>query len=234
MAQFSWLAKEVLKAAPQFRPLKSEALVLAEASTPTRTRIATAAYDARAVAAVSDDLRADSVVVIRTLKGSLGTGFYVAPDTVLTNYHVIEGTQLVELNRRNGGKFTGRVLKTDIGLDLALIKVAEQGRPVQFSSSPLSTGLTVEAIGHPSGLEFTMTRGIISAVRKMRNPLVKGSNEMLVIQTDAAISPGNSGGPLFVGAQVVGINSQKLVKTGVEGIGFAVHYAEVQRFLQEP
>lgn len=233
VVQFSWLAKEVVKAAPQFRPLKSEALLLAEAPISNKNKTATA-FDARAGSVISDDPRADSVVVIRTLKGSLGSGFFVAPDTVLTNYHVIEGTQLVELSRRNGSRFTGRVFKSDIGLDLALIKVTETGRPVQFSNSTLSTGATVEAIGHPSGLEFTVTRGIISAVRKMRNPLVRGSNEMLVIQTDAAISPGNSGGPLFVGPQVVGINSQKLVKTGVEGIGFAVHYAEVQRFLQEP
>jgi serine protease Do len=78
-----------------------------------------------------------------------------------------------------------------------------------------------------------MTRGIVSAVRKMTNPLVPGSREMLVIQTDAAISPGNSGGPLFIGNQVVGINTQKLVRRGVEGVGFAIHYAEALRFIQE-
>ena len=125
-------------------------------------------------------------------------------------------------------------MRFDIGLDLALIQVSEIGKPVQFSSAPLSTGATVEAIGHPQGLEFTVTRGIISAIRKMKNSLVRGSREMLIIQTDAAISPGNSGGPLFLGMNVIGVNSQKLVKTGVEGLGFALHYAEVQRFIQEP
>jgi S1-C subfamily serine protease len=211
-------------------------MVIAETIIPTR-RVSLNSSEIRSKQAEvgsADDGRISSVVVIRTLKGSLGTGFYITPDTVITNYHVIEGNQVVELNRNGGQKFVGRVFKTDIGLDLALIKVPELGKPVQFANSSLVTGTTVEAIGHPSGLEFTLTRGIVSAVRKMKNPLVRGSSDMLVIQTDAAISPGNSGGPLFVGNQVVGVNSQKLVRTGVEGIGFAVHYAEVQRFIQEP
>jgi S1-C subfamily serine protease len=71
-------------------------------------------------------------------------------------------------------------------------------------------------------------------VRTMANPLVRGSRQMTVIQTDAAISPGNSGGPLFMGNKAIGVNSQKLVRRGVEGIGFAVHVDEVAKFLAEP
>ncbi|WP_421955787.1 S1C family serine protease [Polaromonas sp.] len=234
--KFAWLGQQIVQASPSFRPLTSESMVIAETINPIR-RVSLNSSELRSKQTEigsADDVRISSVVVIRTLKGFLGTGFYITPDTVITNYHVIEGNQVVELNRNGGQKFVGRVFKTDIGLDLALIKVPELGKPVQFANSPLSSGTTVEAIGHPSGLEFTLTRGIVSAVRKMKNPLVRGSNDMLVIQTDAAISPGNSGGPLFVGNQVVGVNSQKLVRTGVEGIGFAVHYAEVQRFIQEP
>lgn len=231
--KLSWLGNELIKAAPRFLPVKSETITLAESTTPRSAKeIPTIAQ--RSQQSTIDDSRMDSVVVIRSPKGALGTGFYIAADTVLTNYHVIEGSQMVEVNRRNGPRSVGKVIKTDIGLDLALVKVSDFGRPVQFSNLPLSSGSTVEAIGHPQGFEFTLTRGVISAVRKMRNPLVKGSNEMLVIQTDAAINSGNSGGPLFVGQQVVGVNSQKLIARGVEGIGFAVHYAEVQRFIQEP
>jgi S1-C subfamily serine protease len=152
---------------------------------------------------------------------------------VLTNYHVVEGAKMAEVKLRNGTEAVGRVAKFDAGLDLALIKVTDKGPPVIFSNAVIGAGSTVEAIGHPSGLEFSMTRGIVSAVRKMTNPLVPGSREMLVIQTDAAISPGNSGGPLFIGNQVVGINTQKLVRRGVEGVGFAIHYAEALRFIQE-
>ncbi len=231
----NWLNEQLAKAPPAFRPMPAESAVIAEATSPIKIVAPAIERQHRPSSApLSEDPRLASVVVIRTMKRTIGSGFYITPDTIITNYHVVEGTQMVELNRTDGTKFVGRVTKTDIGLDLALIKVTDFGRPVQFSSSPLTTGVTVEAVGHPSGLEFTVTRGIISAVRKMRNPLVRGSNEMLVIQTDAAISPGNSGGPLFVGAQVVGVNSQKLVRVGVEGIGFAVHYAEVQRFIQEP
>jgi serine protease Do len=67
----------------------------------------------------------------------------------------------------------------------------------------------------------------------MKNPLVPGSREMLVVQTDAAINPGNSGGPLFLDGKVIGVNSQKLSAKGIEGLGFAVHFTEVVRFLQE-
>ncbi len=229
----SQLANQLLAAAPKFNVGDSESTILASIS--QAPRIASALPPVTAVALkVTDDPRSESVVVIKNPKGSLGTGFFVTSDLIITNYHVVEGSQVPEIRRRDGQTSIGRVVKTDIGLDLALIRVTSPGSPLQFANSPLATGATVEAIGHPSGMEFSVTRGIISAIRKTRNPLVRGSNEMLVIQTDAAISPGNSGGPLFVGTQVVGVNSQKLVRTGVEGIGFAVHYAEVQRFLQEP
>ena len=231
--KLSWFAEQVLNVTPAFNMMASEAATILEASTLNR-RTSVIATAVKSQGAVSDDPRIECVVVIHNPKGGLGSGFYVADDIVITNYHVVEGSQMAEIRRRDGQVMVGRVLKTDIGLDLALIKVNSLGKPVQFASSPLATGATVEAIGHPQGLEFTVTRGIVSAVRKLKNPLIRGSREMLVIQTDAAISPGNSGGPLFLGTQVIGVNSQKLVRTGVEGIGFAIHYAEVQRFIQEP
>jgi S1-C subfamily serine protease len=166
-------------------------------------------------------------------KGGGGAGFFVAPNLVLTNQHVVAGAKFAEVKLKNGIETVGRVIKSDAGLDLAVIQVADKGTPVTFQSGPIGAGATVEAVGHPKGLTFSVTRGIISAIRKMKNPLVPGSREMLVVQTDAAINPGNSGGPLFLDGKVIGVNSQKLSAKGIEGLGFAVHFTEVVRFLQE-
>ena len=78
-------------------------------------------------------------------------------------------------------------------------------------------------------MDYTMTRGIVSAVRAISNPSVRGGRQVLMVQTDAAINPGNSGGPMFVGGKVVGVNTQKL-RDGA-GLGFAVHFSEVIRFM---
>jgi serine protease Do len=232
--RLSWILEELERQQPSFVSLQSENSFLRESATLDAIASARLANVSHLPAsAVVSDVRMDSVVVVKSLSGSLGSGFYVAPDLVITNYHVVEGSRMASVKLRNGLEAVGRVVKSDAGLDLALIKVTDGGPPVSFADFPISTGVTVDAIGHPTGLEFTVTRGIVSAVRSMRNPLVAGSREMQVVQTDAAISPGNSGGPLFVGGQVIGINSQKLVRRGVEGIGFAVHYREIQRFIAE-
>lgn len=175
------------------------------------------------------DIRMNSVVVVVNPNGSIGSGVYIRKDTVLTNYHVVEGTKLLELKKYDGTETMGKVIRIDIGRDLALIKVASEGVPIKFYDGEVVQGLSVDAIGHPKGLYFTITRGIVSAVRKKK--IEAGSNEVLFIQTDTPINAGNSGGPLFVGEKVIGINDMKLVSSGVEGIGFAIHYAEVLQFL---
>ena len=180
-----------------------------------------------------NDSRFDSVVVMNNPKGALGTGFFVSPDLVLTNYHVIEGAQFLEMKMYNGLETFGKVVKTDVRLDLALVKVQTRGTPVNFfQGQTLDLGATVDAIGHPKGLTFTITRGIVSAVRKRPSVFGVGGKDVLFVQTDTAINPGNSGGPLFVGDKVVGVNNNKIV-AGSEGLGFAVHYSEVQEFLKE-
>lgn len=186
-------------------------------------------YNAKPV----NDARFDSVVVMNNPKGALGTGFFVAPDLVLTNYHVVEGAQFLEMKLYNGLETFGKVVKTDVRLDLALVKVQTRGTPVNFfQGNTLDLGATVDAIGHPKGLTFTITRGIVSAVRKRPSVFGVGGKEVLFVQTDTAINPGNSGGPLFLGDKVVGVNNNKIV-TGSEGLGFSVHYSEVQEFLKE-
>ncbi len=82
-----------------------------------------------------NDPRFDSVVVIYNPTGSLGTGFYVKPNLVLTNYHVVEGAKFAEIKLHNGMETFGKVVKSDVRLDLALIKVEAQGKPVQFYDS---------------------------------------------------------------------------------------------------
>ena len=180
-----------------------------------------------------NDPRFDSVVVVNNPKGPLGTGFFVAPDLVLTNYHVIEGAQFIEMKLFNGLETFGKVVKTDIRLDLALVKVQTRGIPVSFfQENTLELGATVEAIGHPKGLTFTITRGVVSAVREKPSIYGVGGKDVLFVQTDAAINPGNSGGPLFLGDKFIGVNNNKLV-AGSEGLGFSIHYSEVSRFLKE-
>lgn len=184
-------------------------------------------------ASTQADSRFDSVVVIMNPKGSLGTGFYVEPELVLTNYHVIEGAQFVEMKLRNGLETFGKVVKSDVRLDLALVRVQARGKPVQFHSGAIPLGATVEAIGHPKGLEFSITRGVVSALRRQPSPFGVSGKEVLFVQTDAPINPGNSGGPLFLGNNVVAVNDNKFAGKGIEGIGFSVHYTEVQDFLRE-
>ena len=188
-------------------------------------------FDARPL----NDPRFDNVVVvIAPQRKALGSGFFVRPDTVLTNWHVVENAKFVEMKTYDGQETFGKVIARDVMRDLALIKAQNRGKPVTFySRNKIDLGQTVEAIGHPKGLEFSITRGVISAIRRdSPTTLPQGSRKnVLFIQTDAPINPGNSGGPLFLGDKVVGVNTQKLRKA--ESLNFAVHYSEVQAFLKE-
>ncbi len=180
------------------------------------------------------DRRFESVVVVCHPGGALGAGFFVADDLVLSNYHVIEGTKYVEMKLFDGQETFGKVIDYDIRLDLALIKSQAIGIPVQISDDKtLTLGNSVEAIGHPKGFEFSITRGIISGLRKIKSSYAPGGKEILFIQTDAAINPGNSGGPLYLSDKVVGVNTQKLAATEIEGICFAIHYSEIIEFISK-
>lgn len=174
--------------------------------------------------------RTRSVVVVENPNGSRGSGFFVAPDLIVTNQHVTDGTSSVWVRDMSGRRRTGRVLAVDAMRDLALIGSDMEGSPVRFfDGEELEVGDTVDAIGHPKGMEFSLTRGIVSALRSV--PTEFGGGEIRAIQTDAAISPGNSGGPLFMGDRVVGMCSWKTIGEGAEGLGFAIHYSEIARFL---
>ena len=175
-----------------------------------------------------------SVLVVLNPGGGIGTAFYVTKDIVLTNYHVIEGTNYLEFGLYDKEDTFGKVIGKDIRLDLALVKVQETGEPLQFyREKNLTVGSTVSSIGHPRGLEFSFTQGTVSAIRRLPSRYDPSGKAIRFIQTDTAISPGNSGGPLFFENTVVGVNTFKIVEEGFEGLNFAVHYQEVVKFLSK-
>ena len=156
-----------------------------------------------------------------------GSGFILdKAGHVLTNYHVIEGANRgVKVQLSNKLSYSARVIGTDRVHDLALLQIdAPNLQPVTLSdSSSLAVGQEVYAIGNPFGLSGTMTHGLISSIRSIRN--ADGAPIEDAIQTDAAINPGNSGGPLLNSRrEVIGINTM-IASNGADqssGIGFAI------------
>jgi S1-C subfamily serine protease len=156
-----------------------------------------------------------------------GSGFIIDKDGhILTNYHVIENARQVEVTLHNRKKYKATVVGTDQAHDLAVIqiKAPDLVPAVLGDSAHLQVGQKVYAIGNPFGLAGTMTRGIVSSIRPVREP--SGATIGDAIQTDASINPGNSGGPLMNWhGEVIGINTMILSTPGVNqsaGIGFAI------------
>ena len=179
------------------------------------------------------DERFESVVVVKTSSG-MGSGFFISKDEIITNYHVVEDALSISIIDRNKKKSSAVVIKKDFKRDLVLLKTNMKGKPVIFYNGQLKQGEMVEALGHPKGRKFSLTKGWISAVRKESSVYsATGSPDVLFIQTDAAINPGNSGGPLFYKDKVVGVNTQGLHKDTSEGMNFAVHFSEVNKFLSD-
>jgi serine protease Do len=157
-----------------------------------------------------------AVVTIDSGRGR-GTGFYIRPDRVLTNHHVVEGQTSVQLIAGDV-KRTARVMGVSAGADLALLQVynadPKQATLTLGSAFRARVGEEVIAVGSPLGvLSNTVTRGIVSAVRR--------TGDLTLIQTDAAINPGNSGGPLVNrSGLVIGVNT--LTFTRAQSLSFAV------------
>ena len=165
--------------------------------------------------------------------GALGTGFVIDTEGhVVTNFHVVEGAQQIEVDFPSGFKTRGQVLGTDADSDLAVIKMdtlPEQLIPVPLGDSDqVQVGQRVVAIGNPFGLSGTMTIGIVSGLgRTLQSARTTESGAFSapdIIQTDAAINRGNSGGPLLnLQGEVIGVNKALESETGFNaGIGFAV------------
>ncbi len=154
-----------------------------------------------------------------------GSGFVIDKDGhILTNYHVIADARQVEVTMHNRKKYKATVVGTDPSHDLAVIqiKAPDLVPSVLGDSRNLQVGQKVYAIGNPFGLSGTMTRGIVSSIRPVREP--NGATIDEAIQTDAAINPGNSGGPLMNWhGEVIGINTMILSSVNQNaGIGFAI------------
>src|SRR5215469_6371186 len=154
-----------------------------------------------------------------------GSGFVLDKEGhIITNYHVIEDARQVEVTTHNRKRYRATVIGTDPAHDLAVIQInAPSLSPAVLGDSKnLQVGQKVYAIGNPFGLSGTMTRGIVSSIRPVREP--SGATIDEAIQTDAAINPGNSGGPLMNWhGEVIGINTMILSSVGQNaGIGFAI------------
>jgi len=161
----------------------------------------------------------------REMRG-IGTGMIIDSEGhILTNHHVVSGTTKITAKMASGEEFEAKIVGVDPKTDLAVIKIkAPKNIPhLTFGDSDkLRVGEWVVAIGHPRGLEQTVTAGIISA--KHRTGILDPSSYQDYMQTDAAINPGNSGGPLLnLAGEVIGVNAAIVSESGgFEGIGFAI------------
>src|SRR5215831_17502699 len=182
-------------------------------------------------------VRVETGPKVKTLRerGGLGSGIVISPDgLVLTNSHVVGASKEIRLRDIEGIVTDARVLGVDPDTDLALLR-ADGARDLPYASlgnsKSLRRGQLVVAIGNPLGFESTVTAGVVSALgRSIRS--VSGRTIEDVIQTDAALNPGNSGGPLVSSrAEVIGINTA--VIAGAQGICFAVASNTAQFVLSE-
>ena len=153
---------------------------------------------------------------------SLGSGFIISADGyILTNAHVVEQAEEINVKLTDKREFKAKVIGADRRTDIALIKIEASSLPVVRFGNPnsLKVGEWVLAIGSPFGFENTVTAGIVSA----KGRSLPQENYVPFIQTDVAVNPGNSGGPLFnLKGEVVGINSQIYSRTGgFMGLSFA-------------
>ncbi|QEL55008.1 DegQ family serine endoprotease [Chromobacterium paludis] len=156
-------------------------------------------------------------------ENSLGSGFIISPDGyVMTNAHVVARADKITVKLTDKREFQARVIGSDARSDVALLKIDAKNLPVVRLGNPkaLKVGQWVLAIGSPFGFENTATSGIVSG----KNRMLPDESAVQFIQTDAAVNPGNSGGPLFnLSGEVVGINSQIYSRSGgFMGISFAI------------
>lgn len=171
--------------------------------------------------------------------GSSGTGMILDREgRVLTNYHVIEGQRDLKVTLADGTASKATVLGSDPGSDLAVLKITVPAHlltPVTFANSDsVRVGDAVFAVGNPFGQNFSVSAGIISATGRVTTSSFTGRAIRDVLQTDTALNPGNSGGPLFnTKGEVVGVNSSIENPSGrfFIGLGYAIPSNTAQRFL---
>ncbi|MEA5570208.1 HhoA/HhoB/HtrA family serine endopeptidase [Calothrix sp. UHCC 0171] len=167
----------------------------------------------------------------RRLERGTGSGFLISADgRILTNAHVVDGADKVQVILKDGRKFQGKVLGKDELTDVAVVQIQANNLPTVAigNSDQLQPGEWAIAIGNPLGLDNTVTTGIISATGRSSNLIGAGDKRVSYIQTDAAINPGNSGGPLLnARGEVIGMNTA--IIQGAQGLGFAIPINTAQR-----
>lgn len=170
----------------------------------------------------------------------LGSGFiYDDQGHIVTNNHVIDGADTVDVTFVDGNTYSAKVIGKDAFSDLAVLKITDNVTDEQLSplpignSSKLEVGDQVIAIGNPFGLSNTLTSGIVSQVGRLLPNNGAGFSIPNVIQTDAAINPGNSGGPLLnMQGEVIGVNSAIKSTTGdFAGVGFAIPSSTLKKIV---
>src|SRR5829696_8238279 len=165
---------------------------------------------------------------------SLGSGVIVSEQGyVLTNNHVVEGGDLIDLVTADGRKYAAKIVGTDPDTDLAVLKIDADKLPAITlgNDATLQVGDAVLAIGNPFGVTNTVTSGIVSALGRNQLGINQFEN---FIQTDAAINPGNSGGALIdTSGNLIGINTAIYSRTGgTMGIGFAIPVSTAKQVLE--
>jgi len=168
----------------------------------------------------------------RTVPRGVGSGFVISADGyILTNNHVVAGANGIFVTMTDGKEYKAKIIGTDPRTDVALVKIDAKGlTPLPIGdSNTLKKGQWVLAIGSPFGLDSTVTAGIVSAINR------DTGDYLPFIQTDVAVNPGNSGGPLInLAGQVVGINSQIISQSGgFMGISLAIPIDEVMRVVEQ-
>lgn len=164
-----------------------------------------------------------------------GSGFILSSDgEIVTNAHVVAGSEVVEVTLKDGRTFEGLVVGTDSVTDVAVVKIEVTNLPtVELGSSTnLVPGQWAIAIGNPLGLDNTVTAGIISATGRSSSQVGVPDKRVRFIQTDAAINPGNSGGPLLNDrGEVIGINTA--IRADAQGLGFAIPIETARRIAEQ-
>ena len=177
----------------------------------------------------------DAPIPREHIERGTGSGFILSSDgKLLTNAHVVEGSEQVRVTLKDGQVYDGKVVGVDAMTDVAVVKIAANNLPTVTlgDSNQLMPGEWAIAIGNPMGLDNTVTVGIISALGRSSSEVGVPDKRVRFIQTDAAINPGNSGGPLLnAQGEVIGVNTA--IRADGQGLGFAIPIQTAQRIAEQ-